>query len=184
MHHGVIRIRPEQPLADIADQLGEPVRIVLGVAHASREQRVAGENVRRALRVLVHERDRPRGMAAQVHCRHVEAVEVADVPVIQQHIHRHRQLRGVIRPGRRLHPGGRHQARQRTDMVPVLVGGGNQRQLRRRGGIRSGVGKQPLDGGQIIGRIDQELRARDLAGEQIHVVVHLADRNAADGDVT
>ncbi|MDQ0921690.1 hypothetical protein QF038_000198 [Pseudarthrobacter sp. W1I19] len=70
-------------------------------------------------------------MAAQVHSRQVEAVEVPNVAVAEPHVHAYRQRIGVVRSGSSARPGGLHQLLQRADVVPVLVGGGDQRQLGR-----------------------------------------------------
>lgn len=51
---------------DVVDELAEPLRVLLGVAHPAREERVPGEQVWHAGRVAVEQRDRTRGVPLEV----------------------------------------------------------------------------------------------------------------------
>jgi hypothetical protein len=183
VHHGVVRVDVEDAFGDVGEQLVEAGRVLLGVAHAAGEQGIAGEDVRRSLRFLVDQRHRTGSVAAQVDGRDVEPVKVPHIAMVQQHVHRHGQFRGVVRAGGGPGSGGFDEPRQGAHVVPVLVRGGDERQLRLPGRVRRGVRQQALDGRQVIRGVNQQLRSGLLCRQQIHVVVHLADRDPADGDV-
>ncbi|BCW50053.1 hypothetical protein StoSoilB13_23950 [Arthrobacter sp. StoSoilB13] len=123
-------------------------------------------------------------MSAEVDRRDLEVAEPLDVAVTKPDIHRNGQRIGVVRSCRSAGAGRGHQLTQGADVVPMLVGSGDSDQLRHFGSIRFAVLQEYLNGWKVIGGVDQQLHACGLRGQQIHVVVHLADGDAPYGDVT
>src|SRR3954447_10888906 len=64
----VVRQDGEEPLLDVVDEAGEPLRVLLGVADPAGKEAVAGEHVRAgALAAAPDQRDAARRVPAQVH---------------------------------------------------------------------------------------------------------------------
>ncbi|MCO5563880.1 hypothetical protein L7F22_017531 [Adiantum nelumboides] len=139
------------------------------------EQAVPGEQVRPVL-PAVEQRQRARRVPAQVDDLQLDLAERDRVAVLDELVHRGRQLRGVLRVGDQ--PRLEH-ARDRAERLPVVgvaVGGDQVAQVRALVGGADEVG----DAGRLGRRVDQQRLVAPLAHEQVGVVVHLADRDLAD----
>src|SRR5690606_15792579 len=66
VHPGRIVQDLEEPLLDVIEQLGEALRVLLGVAHPAGEEGVAGEEVVARLPAAPQHRDRAGSVTAQV----------------------------------------------------------------------------------------------------------------------
>jgi len=102
--------------------------------------------------------------------RHV--ADPQDVPVGQEHLGLHRDLRGVLAAGVRASTGGPDHVGQGLPVVGVPVGGDHRGQPVRADEVEQALG---------LGRgVDQRLRAGAPTAQQVRVVVVRADRELAD----
>ena len=87
IHPGAIGQLGEDALLEVGDEAGEPLRIVVGVARAAGEQRVAGEQVRlvgQLAAAVVEQSDAAGRVAAQVNDRQAGVADGHRVAVVHR----------------------------------------------------------------------------------------------------
>ena len=176
VHPCGVREPAEDLVGHVVDQGREASRVLLRVAHAAREQAVAGEQVRlRAGRIA--KRDAAGRVTAQVDDGQRRVAEPYRVAVPDELIGRHRDA-GCVK---RMRDGGRagrlaHLC-QRLPVVGMLMGGDDPSHR----GVADHL-KQPL---WLGGRVDEQPFPGPVVAQQVGVVVHrphgdLGHRHAVD----
>lgn len=182
-HDRLVRIDVEEPLDDVAEEQREAVGVLLGVADPTREQRIAGEDEVRRRAVLQDVRDGAGRVAPQVHRAQVETTEVLHIAVVEDDVDRNGDAGNVL-PSRRS-AGARfsNESLKGPDMVPVLMRRRDEREPGRLGRVLCTLLEELPESGEVVGRVDEHLLPRFLRRDEVHIVVHVAHRDAPDGDV-
>lgn len=137
----------------------------------------------RTLRVAVDECNGTGSVAAQFDDFELETVQFGGVTVAEREVHGDVDVVLVSRTARRHGLGVGGHATQGTDVVPVGVRGDDELKVGPISAVGGTGGHHAGDGTGVVGGVDEHLSAVLLGCQEVHVVVHLAHRNAADGDL-
>ena len=180
MDHRVIRKDVEDAFSDIVEELGETRRVLLRVPQTSGEEGIAGEHMRRAPTVPGEKGDRAGCVPAEGDHLKAEPIQLEDLTMSQGMVDGNGEVSGVLCSCGGSGTGGRDDGFQGTDVIPMRMGSHHHPESSGVFGVSRTPCQQVRDGWSVIGGVDQYLVPRTPCGEQIHVIVHLGDRNASD----